>query len=632
MLITFLILNLCAQKAIAENITQSRLLFEKAETLAWYPSSTRYQELYNQLHFYPLQPYLDRAALIHGMSLNKVNDINNFLLEYQGTPLDYPLRKKWLDYLAKKKKKALFIHYFTQAHSAELTCINFQYKLDLGYPAKDVLPKVTDLWLTGKSQPKQCDRLFKTWQKAGYLTKDIVWQRIALAADGGDHKLLPYLTRLLPKSERYAAKLWHSVRRAPAKIESLSKFKNNTAKEAEILTYGLSRFIWKKPDRALSVFSKVKKTHPFTQEQLNHITVKFALALASKKHDSAQYWLHQVEADNFTDLVVQWRIAAVLRHGKWPKIKQELLSLPLERQTTNQWQYWYGRSLLETNEVELGEALLNRLAQKRHYYGFLAASYMKKSIKLQNQPLEITDEEKANLLNHNAAKRAFEFFKLGRYRDARREWNYLVSHITDRDKLVAAKIANEQGWYDRAIFTLASVGYLNDVNLRFPRAFDNEITQHARARDIDPAWAFAIARRESSFMTDADSSVGAKGLMQMMPRTAKRMARKKVSTKYLFNADNNIKLGTKYLKLLLDKHKGNQVLATAAYNAGPYRVKTWLKDADTLPVDIWIETIPYKETREYVKSVMAYQQIYLEQSGTNVTLFDDLLAMQIPDK
>jgi soluble lytic murein transglycosylase len=184
-------------------------------------------------------------------------------------------------------------------------------------------------------------------------------------------------------------------------------------------------------------------------------------------------------------------------------------------------------------------------------------------------------------------------------------------------------------WYDRDIFTLAKVGYLNDVNLRFPLGFETEIKHYAGNQKINPAWAFAITRRESSFMSDANSPAGAKGLMQIMPATAKQLARKKVSNQYLFKAKNNIKLGTKYLRNLLDRHHGNQVLATAAYNAGPHRVKSWLKDAKPLPADVWIETIPFKETREYVKSVLAYQQIYQDKVGQKGSLFDQIIAMNI---
>ena len=226
-------------------------------------------------------------------------------------------------------------------------------------------------------------------------------------------------------------------------------------------------------------------------------------------------------------------------------------------------------------------------------------------------------------------KNAFEFYYIGRYIEARREWRYWLSQLNYREKLVAAKLANENGWFDRAIFTLAQVGYLDDVELRFPKAFDKKINKHAQQQEINPAWAFAIARRESSFMTDARSPVGAKGLMQLMPNTAKQLKRGSVSRRYLYNADNNIQLGTKYLRKLLDKNKGNQILATASYNAGPYRVKKWLQNTSAMPADIWIETIPFRETRNYVKSVLAYQEIYQHQPGQVSQVFEKVINMSI---
>lgn len=618
--------------SLANDESVQRKTFLQAEKQIWNASSTTYQSLYNQLHYYPLQPYLDQKRLMTKMKLSSATEIGDFLRKYEGSPLDWPLRKKWLNYLAKRKKPMLFQNYFKATSNVELTCQYYRFQLQTGVAPSRVLPKVSKLWVVGKSQPKVCDPLFKQWQQAGHRTKDLVWQRIALAADGGKHTLIPYLTTLLPKNEQYLATLWHKVRRDPAYIKRLSKFKNKSEKAASIVTYGLKRLIWRSPEQALNTYKVAKTLLPFTEKQQQQITLKFAIALASKDHDQAHHWLNQVDDKLFNRSLTQWYITNVLREQNWPKIKEKLLKLPTSTQDSLQWRYWYSRSLLATNEVEAGNKQLNELAQSRHYYGFLAASFLNKPANFQDKPLEVTAEEKALILKSPAAKRAFELFAIGRFHHARKEWNYWLSNLSKRDKLVASKIANEQQWYDRAIFTLAKEGYLDDVNLRFPLGFEKDIKRYSGKQKINPAWAFAIARRESSFMPDANSSAGAKGLMQVMPGTAKQLARKKVSTKELLNAKSNIKLGTKYLRNLLDRHDGNQVLATAAYNAGPYRVKSWLKDSTSLPADVWIETIPFKETREYVKSVLAYQQIYQQKVGSKESLFDKIITMDISNK
>jgi soluble lytic murein transglycosylase len=206
-------------------------------------------------------------------------------------------------------------------------------------------------------------------------------------------------------------------------------------------------------------------------------------------------------------------------------------------------------------------------------------------------------------------QRAFELFKLNRLNDARKEWNLLIKYSTTREKLAAAKLAYNWGWYDRPIFTLAAVGYLNDVNLRFPLAYKSILSTSAKNNVVDPAFVFAIARRESSFMHDAYSSAGAAGLMQIKPSTASYMAKSKVRRKQLFKPEKNVKLATNYLSYLMKKSKGNPIVATAAYNAGFSKVKRWLPEKE-MAADAWIETIPYKETRNYVKAVMAYTEVY----------------------
>jgi len=606
-----------------------RILYQSAEKQVWKSNSKRYQMLYQKLNTYPLRPYLDQKRLMHQLSLKNSTEILNFLDEFKGSPLARPLRKKWLKYLAKRNQQSLFIDSYTSSASTDMTCYYYRYQLNKGVSEKKIFPKVTSLWLVGKSQPKVCDPLFKKWQQAGYRTESIIWQRIKLAAKGGKHTLIPYLSKLLPKSQQYLASLWHKVRRDPSYITRLSRFRNKSAGEAEIFSYGIKRLIWRNPKSALKVYKKAISVFTFNKEQQQLITKKFALALASKNHKDAQKWLHKVEATLLDDHLIQWRIADALRTQDWSIIIAELDSLPKRNQKEISWRYWYGRSLIETGHKNSGQLLLAEVAKQRHYYGFLASSYLGIPFNLQDQPLEFTALEKTQLLSHPAARRAFEFFHLGRFNQARKEWNYWMTNLNDKQKLIAAKVANEAMWFDRAIFTLSKVGYLNDVNLRFPLAFDDEIKFSAGNNNINPAWAFAIARRESSFMSDAHSSVGAKGLMQIMPDTAKQLNRRSVSNKYLLTARNNIKLGTKYLRKLLVKHNGNRVLATAAYNAGPYRVKTWLKNLAAIPADMWIETIPFKETRDYVKSVLAYQQIYQVRVGQKGALFDELVDMKI---
>ena len=628
--------NVFASKPLILKVDKTQQLdFIKAEKIAYKSNSAQYQTLYNKLHYYPLQPYLDQRRLLHKTRLSDAAEITQFLKKHQGSPLDWPLREKWLNYLAKKKQGLLFLQAYQPTSNAKLTCHYLNFSLSTGVPENIVFPQVIKLWVVGKSQDKACNSLFERWQKAGYRTNDVIWQRVSLAADGGKHTLIPYLTKLLPPEQQYLASLWHKVRRDPSVVSKLKYFPNNSVRETEILTYGLKRFVWHYPDTAIRSYRKAQQKFTFTPAQQQQITEKFALALSAKNHHAAQLWLDKIDFNTLSKNMLQWRLSEALKQQDWQRLIVEIKQLSRLHKEDLKWKYWYARALIATGLDERGEYLLQQLANERHYYGFLAASYLHAPANLQHKPLEFTLAEKQSVINLPAAKRAFEFYALGRYLEARSEWNYLITQLNNREKLIIAKVANENQWFDRSIFTLANVGYLDDVDLRFPKAFDKEINRYATKQKIAPSWAFAIARRESSFMTDAHSPVGARGLMQLMPNTAKNLvaSRKKgkINNRYLLNAGNNIQLGTQYLKILLDKNKGNQVLATAAYNAGPYRVKRWLKNIKAVPADIWIETIPFKETRNYVKSVLAYQEIYQHEPGQVSQLFEQVTNMTIGD-
>jgi soluble lytic murein transglycosylase len=633
LVVLLLIFNLFAdKKSLAAESVAARDTYLKAEKLLWQSESPRFKALYNQLHYYSLQPYLDQQILINHMSLSRVADIDAFLKKYQGSPLDWPLRMKWLTYLAKKDKATLFLEYYKPTSNVALTCLYYRYQLLSGIHRKKVLPKVTELWTVGKSQNNACDPLFKEWEQAGYQTDVIVWRRIKLAADGGQHTLIPYLTKKLPKRERYLGGLWGKVRSDPSYINKLSRFPNKSSKETEIIVYGLKRLIWRDQNLAINTYKKSLKTFNFSEDQKSYITSEFAVALASKNHKKSKYWLAQVDVNSLTKKIVEFRLTGLIKRQEWSMLIVEFLNLPDRYKNALQWRYWYARALIETQEKRRGESLLKLLANERHYYGFLAASTLNLPANLQHKPIEITEREKITVLKSFSAKRAFELFYLNRTDQARREWDFWLQTLNKRQKLVASILAFDAKWFDRAIFTLPQEGYLDEVDLRFPEAYKEKINQHSKQHKINPTWTFAITRRESSFMSDANSAVGAKGLMQLMPRTAQELGYEKSSEIGLLDSANNIKLGTKYLRNLLDMSEGNQVVATASYNAGPYRVKSWLKNSESLPADIWIETIPFKETREYVKSVLAYQQIYQIKAGQLDSVFDQVIKMNIPDK
>ena len=222
-----------------------------------------------------------------------------------------------------------------------------------------------------------------------------------------------------------------------------------------------------------------------------------------------------------------------------------------------------------------------------------------------------------------------EWELLGRPNAAKRELTFLQKYGTPQQQLSAAKLAYDNGWYDRAIFALADAGYWDDVEMRFPMVYNKEIQKHSKAAQVDPAWAMAITRRESTFIPTAKSPVGAQGLMQIMPRTAKHIAGRNVKAEALYNPNTNIDMGTDYLRYLLRANDNNLVFATASYNAGFSNVQRWIPKHRQMELDVWIETIPFKETREYVKAVLAYYQIYNIRMNQEQDVFAPLATMKV---
>jgi soluble lytic murein transglycosylase len=586
-----------------------------------------------ELEGYPLKPYVELKTLSKFPFMANKKQIESFLSTYDSSPLDRPLRKKWLKYLAKQNQTALFNRFYRNVGDTALKCQHAQILMQDEKTKSRALTMTEELWVVGKSQPKECDKLFKQWQKLGHRTNELVWIRLSLAADGGNHTLIPYLKTLLPSKQRYLADLWLKVRRSPSQVSRLSNFPAKfMPQETQILVYGLKRLISSDRDLALRSWEKLSKKMTFSAEQEKQISHRFAIFLALADHQQAEIWLEKATSKQPDAELLRWHLAHVLRKQEWQHALDVIDYVPADVSTDNVFQYWQARAYAQLDAPELATQSLQSLAKERHYYGFLASGKLSIEASLNDNPLSIVQAEIDELAQHPAAQRAFEFRQLGRSVSARREWRFLQSVLNPEQKLAAAVLASQQNWHDQAIFGFAKSGYLDDLSRRFPMPFEVDLNNYAKQNDVDLAWVFAIARRESSFMPDAASGVGALGLMQVMPGTARYLAKKKVHRNTLFNPSKNAELGTQYMRYLLDKMDDNPILATASYNAGWRRVQQWLPEKSTVPLDLWIETIPYKETRNYVKAVLAYQQIYRQHLGDQSNLFKDLAVMEIAPK
>lgn len=616
--------------AVDDVRAQQRELYPKAEFAARRGRLVEYQLLLEQLEGYPLVPYLQLERLRKTGYLANEEQVLEFLAAHEGTPLDSQLRRHWLNYLQSKDLKSRYVRDYRVPATTEQQCYYLRYQLSLkGMPEDAIYRAVDQLWQTGESLPKACDPLLSAWQQAGQRSTELVWARVKLAAEGGKHSLLPYLGSLLPESMRYLAEHYHRVRRDPALITRLHYLTGKYPQhEADIVTYAYGRLIWRDPDRALTQLTRLPSHIVFSEQQHTELKQRFAVALTAKNHPQAATWLAQLEPADHTEQTLQWQLAEWVRQGNWQALIDFTPKLPTAAAESGGWSYWYARALAETGATVAAEVALQQVAQQRSYYGFLAAARLGQPKQLTREPVLYSAEEMQQLRDLPAVQRVYELLQLDRYVEARREWYALTQRSDGRRQELLAVLADQWGWHDQAIFTLAQIGGYNAVQLRFPLAYLDEHKRQSENAGIDVDWALAITRRESAFRFDAHSSAGAHGLMQIMPKTAEYLERKFISQRELQNVVTNIRLGTHYLAELRGRLGGNWVLATAAYNAGIYRVFDWLP-ADPIEVDRWIETIPFRETRDYVKNVLAYQQIYRELSGNTDSVFTPLIPMRI---
>jgi soluble lytic murein transglycosylase len=569
-----------------QTLLQHRWQFKEAHQALLKKDLNSFEQLSAQLQDYQIAHYLRYFYLESHIEEENAETIQKFLAKYKDSPIAQSLRQVWLTHLANKHL--------------------------LG----EQLDKAKDLWLVGISQPNECDPVFVYLYDKKIITNQMRWQRIRLSMQKGNLGLARFIAKSLPKADQQLAELWQALHTKPA--TALNKFDVSdtpTEKSREMLLHGLRRLARKNADRAHRHWTLKKKHYAFTVQENAELFHYIALRSAKQNHPKAAHWLAEVDKDLVDEPIIQARLQIALAQQDWQAVTKLIQSLPVAERDQLQLQYWHARALEQTGEYEKAKKLYQALSQNRDYYGFLAAARIGKPYNFQSHPLNITKEQKNQLLEKQAGLlRARELYFVGLTSEAAVEWQAVLPSLTPEELKTAAAIAHQWGWHYRAIVTIAKVKYYDDLDIRFPLPFYDAVLTHADVQQLDFAYVYAVIRQESAFKTEIGSSAGAQGLMQLMPATAKQVAKQQHTSlktiEELWVPDINIGLGTAYLRSLLNQFNGNRLLATAAYNAGPSRAKQWAKKYGCLPPDIWIELIPFNETRKYVQRVLSYIPVF----------------------
>ncbi len=600
--------------SVAASLEQQRQYYDEAKRALAKGDSGPYRRYASALRDYPLEPYLAYDELTARLKTASNAEVEKFLAEHGDLPQANWMKLRWLRLLADRGDWRPFLTYYDpKMNFTELDCLYGQYQLSSGQ-TKEGYATAERLWLVGKSQHNACDALFERWEAAGQLTEDLRWQRAKLAVEAGNYGLAKYLVKSLPTLKR-DGELLLEVAQKPQLLTQSDRFVSTRPATADVVAIGLRRLARQDPEKALGLLESYARRHAFSSDEKVAIARQIGLTLAKRFDPRALKVMSEYDPQLRDNTVSEWRARLLLRLGRWNEAHELTQRFPEELASTNRWRYWKARSLeLAQPNSKQAEGLYKPVAGERDFYGFLSADRIQAPYRLNHQPLALDPKVVQKVRNTAGIRRAMEFHARGQIVDGRREW-YYVSRLFSRDEMVAqARLAYDMEWYFPAIRTISQAQYWDDLDIRFPMAYRGSLVKAARAREIHPSWVFAITRQESAFMTDARSGVGATGLMQLMPATAKETARRYdiplSSPQQVLNPEINIQLGAAYLSQIYGQFKGNRVLASAAYNAGPGRVRQWLKGAQHLPFDVWVENIPFDETRQYVQNVLTYAVIY----------------------
>jgi soluble lytic murein transglycosylase len=605
-------LGLISTTVLGQTLEEQRQLYTKAKKELRAGRVESFNSIAEQLKDYPLYPYLRFDYLSRNLWKTDADDMAHFFKEYADVPVTGDLRRSWLNYLSSRNRWSIFVEHYTPQSNEELQCKYLLGRVKLNQQAL-LLEDTRTMWLTGTSRPPECDAAFELLYKSDLMTDELVWQRIKLAMAEGQTRLATYLGKKLDRADREWVQRWVEVHNNPWSGTSKSNY-DDVEIVREILVHGIHRLAMRDIKKAMERWPDLKRRYRFNDDQKFKVERRLAIRAVRYEHPGAISILSQVDNKRIDADLLQARIATALKNKDWELLLDWTSGPPAAENLSQRWYYWQARAQDEVGNKDKARDIYSLLAAERDYFGFSASDKLDMKYQMGHKHLPRDDEAWEKVENIPAIKRAKELFHLGSYYSARREWQRNLNKLNIYDMQIAANLAYEWGWHDRAILTLGKAQAYDDLNLRFPMPYKDKLIEYADKRQLDRAWVFALTRAESAFIEDVRSPSGALGLMQVMPATGKETAQKiglkNFKAEQLKQSERNIPIGTAYLKQMYDRFNNNLILATAAYNAGPHNVGKWLPDDSCIEPDIWIAQIPFTETRKYVQRILYFSSIY----------------------
>lgn len=551
-----------------------------------------------------LEPYVAYWRLSLRLEEASTAEIRGFLTAHRAGPLSERLRGDWLKLLAERGEWELFGAELPllAGRDVEITCYVLQHRMQT--KPEEVLREARSLWFVTRELPDSCTKVLDGLVAAGVLTVDDLWSRIRVALEAGRVSQARWIAEWLPAGEAPEPRSLERAASSPAAFLDRPNHNLKTRAARETVMFAVHRLARVAPAQAARHWTRLEER--FSREERGYVWGMIGYLGAMRHEPDTLAWY--ARAGDLSDLQLAWKVRAALRAGNWPDALAAVDAMSDREKSISAWRYWKARALKAMRRDDEAAELLEPLAGEFGFYGQLALEEMGGRIAAPSTAYRPGAEDVRAMGRKVGLRRALELYRLNLRTEANAEWLWAIRGFDDRQLLAAAEVARRNEVYDRAIHTAERTVGLHDFELRYLAPYRDVVKAHIAQLELDEAWVYGLIRQESRFIPDAQSAAGASGLMQLMPDTArwvaKRLGLKNWRWSQVTEVGTNVSFGTYYLRHVLDALDGHPVLASAAYNAGPTRARAWRPDT-AMEGAVFAETIPFTETRLYVKNVMA---------------------------
>ena len=585
-----------------------------------------------RLDAHVLAPYVGYWQLKLALDEALPEAVRAYVEKYPNTPLADRLRVDWLKVLARRGQWSRFALDYPPPASddVELACYGIQYRWQRD--GDEALAAAKPMWFTPQATPDACEPLFAALIRRGDLTTADRLARLRLAVEAGNLRTAQTIATGLPGKDRIGELEFAEATREAQRTLVKGQFALDTAAGRELALAALERAA--RADAADARAPWVKLRDRLPEQERRYGNGRLAFHAARQLNPAANDWFREAGMVALGAEAQAWRVRAALRAVAWDDVLDAIAAMPEGQRQEVAWRYWRGRALAATGRRDEAAIVFGELAREASFYGMLAAEAVGQRFALPaNAPHEPAPDALAAFAARAEVKRVRKLAELDLRMESLREWQYIVRGLDDEALLLAADHARRVGLYDRAINTAERTASRHDYALRYLAPFRTQFEAAAKMHDIDVALLYGIARQESRFIANIVSSAGAVGLMQLMPGTARWVAKQVGRTDYspalIADTDLNTQFGAFYFKYWFERLEQKPALAAAAYNAGPGRAQAW-RPPVPLEGAIWVETIPFNETRDYVKKVLANSLVYAQAFDAPPASLTALLGVVSP--